>query len=225
MSDIWYYAVENKEVGPLSLADLTAALSHVSNARDVLVWRAGFEQWQRAASVPELAAIVIKPPPLPQPPPLPPALPRDPLIAPASAVQSPNVSRRSVIGRIAIGVLMAAVIAGVRFLSHSVGETPSPDPSSIISGKSRESFVTGGMGTCLKKQENDPDNKALSLPKGTLEKYCSCYMSALADTITNGDLRDLSKDGSITTTMQKKISAADASCAETFRKSLLGGGR
>jgi hypothetical protein len=225
MSDIWYYAVEDKEVGPLSLADLTAIFSHVSNARDVLVWRAGFEQWQRAATVPELAAFVIKPPPLRQPPPLLPTLPRDPLIVPARAVQSPNINRRNVIGRIATGVLIAVAIAGVRFLSHSGGVTSSPDPSSIISGKSRETFVAAGMGTCLKKQENDPDTKALSLPKGTLEKYCSCYMSALADTITNGDLRDLPKDGPIPTTMQKKISTADASCADTFRRSLLGGGR
>jgi len=225
MSDIWYYAVEDKEVGPLSLADLTAVLSHVSDAKDVLVWRAGFEQWKRAATVPELAGFVIKPPPVPRPPPLIPDLPLDPVVDPTRAVQSPNINRRNVKGRFATGILIAIAIAGVRFLSHSGSVTSSPDPSSIISGKSRESFVAAGMGTCLKRQENDPDTKALSLPKGTLEKYCSCYMNALADTITNGDLRDLPKDGSIPATMQRKISAADASCAETFRKSLLGGGR
>jgi hypothetical protein len=51
MSDVWYYAEGEKSVGPLSLADLTAILSRVSNAKDVLVWRDGFEQWQRAATV------------------------------------------------------------------------------------------------------------------------------------------------------------------------------
>jgi YidC/Oxa1 family membrane protein insertase len=75
MSDVWYYAVEDKLVGPLSLAELTTILSRVSNAKDVLVWRTGFEQWQRAATVAELAAFVIKPP---KPPPLPPPLPRLP---------------------------------------------------------------------------------------------------------------------------------------------------
>jgi YidC/Oxa1 family membrane protein insertase len=72
MSDAWYYADGEKPVGPLAFADLTAILSRVSNAEDVLVWRAGFEQWQRAVSVAELAAFVIKPP---KPPHLPPPLP------------------------------------------------------------------------------------------------------------------------------------------------------
>jgi hypothetical protein len=72
MTDSWYYAAGDKSVGPLSLADLTTILSRASNAKDVLVWRAGFEQWQRAATVAELAAFVIKPP---KPPPLPPRLP------------------------------------------------------------------------------------------------------------------------------------------------------
>jgi hypothetical protein len=75
MSDGWYYADGDKSVGPLSLADLTAMLSRVSNAKDVLVWRTGFDQWQRAAAVAALAAIVIKPP---NPPPLPAPLPRLP---------------------------------------------------------------------------------------------------------------------------------------------------
>jgi YidC/Oxa1 family membrane protein insertase len=72
MSNVWYYALQGKSVGPLSLADLTAILSNVSTAKDVLVWRDGFEQWQRADTVPELANFVTK---LPQPPPLPPPLP------------------------------------------------------------------------------------------------------------------------------------------------------
>lgn len=94
MSDIWYYALDDKEVGPLPLADLTAILARASNPKDVLVWRAGYEKWQRAATVPELAAFVIKPPPPPQPTSsLPPVLPRDRLIAPAAAVQSSGTSQ------------------------------------------------------------------------------------------------------------------------------------
>jgi uncharacterized membrane protein YhaH (DUF805 family) len=68
MSDIWYYSDGNKPVGPLSLADLTAILSRVAGAKNLLVWCDGFEQWQRAETVPELVAFIIKPT---QPPPLP----------------------------------------------------------------------------------------------------------------------------------------------------------
>src|SRR5262245_5872259 len=75
MADNWYYAAGDKSVGPLSLADLTTILSRVPNAKDVLVWRPGFEQWERAATVAEFAASVIKPP---KPPPLPPPLARLP---------------------------------------------------------------------------------------------------------------------------------------------------
>jgi hypothetical protein len=71
MSDIWYYAEGNQSVGPKSLSDMTAILSHASNARNILVWRDGFASWVRAENVPELAPHVIKPPPLPaSPPPL-----------------------------------------------------------------------------------------------------------------------------------------------------------
>ena len=66
MSDVWYYAEGDKSVGPLPLADLTAILSRVSNAKDVLVWRDGFSNWVKAENVPELASHVMKlQPPLP----------------------------------------------------------------------------------------------------------------------------------------------------------------
>lgn len=72
MDNIWYYAEGDKSVGPISLSDLTAVLSRISNAKNVLVWRDGFSGWEKTEKVPELAPYVIKPPPLPiSPPPLP----------------------------------------------------------------------------------------------------------------------------------------------------------
>jgi hypothetical protein len=65
MDNIWYYAEGDKSVGPLSLADMAAALSRVSNGSSVLVWRDGFPSWVKAGSVAELATHIIKPPPLP----------------------------------------------------------------------------------------------------------------------------------------------------------------
>jgi uncharacterized RDD family membrane protein YckC len=65
MDTTWYYAEGERTVGPLSLADIRAILSRVSNAGRVFVWRNGFATWVEAESVPELAPYVIKPPPLP----------------------------------------------------------------------------------------------------------------------------------------------------------------
>jgi hypothetical protein len=68
MSDAWYYAEGDQAVGPVTLADLEKRLSLVSNAKDVLVWRAGFPNWQRADSVSDLALLPTpKPPAIPRP--------------------------------------------------------------------------------------------------------------------------------------------------------------
>src|SRR5580704_8923483 len=55
MSDILFYAEGSKSVGPLSLADLRTILSLVSTPGEVLVWRDGFPNWERAENVEELA--------------------------------------------------------------------------------------------------------------------------------------------------------------------------
>jgi hypothetical protein len=65
MSELWYYAEGNKPVGPLTLADMTAALSGMPNPANLLVWRDGLPSWVKAKDVPELARLVIKPPPIP----------------------------------------------------------------------------------------------------------------------------------------------------------------
>ncbi len=56
MPDTWYYADQSKQVGPLDIQQLKAALVRIANAKDVLVWRPGFANWMRAGDVPELSA-------------------------------------------------------------------------------------------------------------------------------------------------------------------------
>ena len=96
MDQIWYYAEGDKSLGPLTLADMTAILSRVSNARNVLVWRDGFSSWVEAGNVPELSRHVIKPPPLPgstKPPPIPvPRLRQTVIPAPTSTSTSAPTS-------------------------------------------------------------------------------------------------------------------------------------
>jgi Protein of unknown function (DUF2569)/GYF domain 2 len=62
----WHYAQGEKTFGPVDLKELQVILSRISDPRNLLVWRAGFEGWQRAGNVPELAQPIDKPPPLPQ---------------------------------------------------------------------------------------------------------------------------------------------------------------
>jgi uncharacterized membrane protein YhaH (DUF805 family) len=63
VSDTWYYADQNKQVGPLDIQQLKATLLRLSNARDVLVWRPGFTDWRKAGDVPELSVDASAPPP------------------------------------------------------------------------------------------------------------------------------------------------------------------
>jgi YidC/Oxa1 family membrane protein insertase len=94
VSDIWYYGDGQTTVGPLSLAGLAKILSRAPNARDVLVWRDGFEGWQKASAVPELVSLVFKPrqpPPLPPPPSLPPS----PSNLPSEAPLASNAAKTS----------------------------------------------------------------------------------------------------------------------------------
>jgi hypothetical protein len=63
VSDIWYYADADGQVGPLSLQELRQELAASSNANDVLVWCEGFPDWKPARDVTELRAV---PPQLPR---------------------------------------------------------------------------------------------------------------------------------------------------------------
>jgi hypothetical protein len=121
MSDIWYYGDGEKSVGPLSLADLAKTLSCAANAKDVLVWRDGFEQWQRAETVPELVALMFKPPqPPPLPPPLPSNLPSEPLLVPAAVNKDEDRPRyqetRIEVGRRRKNIIVAVVLSAVMLI-------------------------------------------------------------------------------------------------------------
>lgn len=219
MTDVWYYAQGDKPVGPLTFNELKAMLSGISKPQDMLVWRAGFVDWIEAGNVAQLVPYLkVK---TPSPPPLPVAIDRrDGAFV---AVKSSDSKRRDRKGSIISVILIVIIVAGARYLSRSTEIISSPDPASVISGNERASFINEGITSCMKKQESDPDTKSLSLSREVLSNYCSCYMNALADKTTYGDLRGASTDRSVTPAMQAKIGAADASCADKMRRSLLGG--
>jgi Protein of unknown function (DUF2569)/GYF domain 2 len=62
----WHYAEGEKTFGPTDLKEIQVVLSQISDPRNLLVWKVGFKDWERAGNVPELAEFIDKPPPLPQ---------------------------------------------------------------------------------------------------------------------------------------------------------------
>jgi hypothetical protein len=124
-----------------------------------------------------------------------------------------------------VAVVMVIIgVIGLRILINR-GSIANVDPNAAITGKLRETFLAAGMKTCMNKQANDPETKALFFSTNILTRYCSCYMNTLADATTNGDLRASSTAGSVPAAMQRKIKAASASCIVKMQRSLLGAGK
>jgi hypothetical protein len=100
MSDGWHYAEGRKTVGPLTLTEMQRVLSKVSDPHNLLVWKAGFEDWERAGNVPELAELIYKPPPLP-----------DQVISPDTTA-APITKRRERKWHFLQGTLQALILTG-----------------------------------------------------------------------------------------------------------------
>jgi len=65
MTDGWHYIEGTKQVGPVDLEEIKAVVSKISDPRNLLVWKAGFNDWQRAGEVPELETLLYRRPPPP----------------------------------------------------------------------------------------------------------------------------------------------------------------
>jgi len=65
----WYVALEGRQVGPLSLNDLTARIRDGKVTKETLVWKEGMADWTPAGDVGEIGKIFgAGPPPLPKQP-------------------------------------------------------------------------------------------------------------------------------------------------------------
>ena len=64
----WYYARENKQMGPVSAAELKRLATTGELNPDDRVWRQGMGTWDAARNVPGLFDIIVDPPPPPPPP-------------------------------------------------------------------------------------------------------------------------------------------------------------
>jgi uncharacterized membrane protein YhaH (DUF805 family) len=66
VSELWHYVDQNRQtVGPLSTEALKTILLNLPDAKNALVWHAGFTDWKRAGEVPELSVDPSAPPPPP----------------------------------------------------------------------------------------------------------------------------------------------------------------
>lgn len=222
MEERWFYVLENKSIGPLSLANLGTILAHVSDARGVLVWHDGCGGWKKAEEVPELAKYVIKPPPLPtftQPAAstLPPPLPNE---RPAHVAQKPGLSRPK---RLAIFLasmfIMVAAAVGAR-IANSSSMLSAIKSDQLLAGKDRAAFVESGMKTCIANQEKENQT---SIPKQTLIEYCSCYMNSIADGTTYRELAYAVNSGNKLAAFQARVQSSQSQCSEKFLNKLLGG--
>lgn len=54
----WYAAIDNKQVGPLSLAELKEKLDNRSIDANSLVWRQGMEDWQSLQELPQMRELL-----------------------------------------------------------------------------------------------------------------------------------------------------------------------
>lgn len=141
MTDSWYYAEGQNSRGPVSLAELMAALARTADPRRVLVWRQGFDNWKPVELVDEVTAQLPPPPapkPVPPPPPPgppaapravpPPAPPRAAAIADAAGAAMPAAATPHLAGIggwlifIAIGQVLGPVRTGIALVKYYTSE-------------------------------------------------------------------------------------------------------
>jgi len=67
MQDGWFYADGDKPVGPLALDAMVATLRTMSRPESVSVWHESLTDWRAAKDVPQIAAHISRPPPIPKP--------------------------------------------------------------------------------------------------------------------------------------------------------------
>src|SRR5688500_12134441 len=88
MATVWFYAADNRQVGPVSEAELDALAASGAIRKDTLVWTEGMANWSPYGTVRPDAA----PPTVPAPPPLTPTSAS--AAAPATAPEQPQTAMR-----------------------------------------------------------------------------------------------------------------------------------
>ena len=218
----WHYAEGGKTFGPVDLEELQVILSRISDPRNLLVWRVGFEGWQRAGDVPELAQLTEKPPSLPKTP-EPDTVPErrgrewkwhflqgtlQVLIVSAFAMS--NVLwqwglNNSVAGLLGVGAGWFLTVGLPRKLGRRVAIEAITLPIlavGLILLTYRYATIDDKEGLIGKTRSDFvessvdaclKDPTANGVEASVLKEYCNCYSSTLADKISINELRSLAK--------------------------------
>jgi uncharacterized membrane protein YhaH (DUF805 family) len=124
MHGAWYYAENGEPKGPFTLELLTQHLLAIREPECQLVWRHGLAKWTEAQEVPELAAFVSRPPPMPP-------LPQRDTAAPTttSSLWTAFFSFNGRMGRTEyLAVLVASLVAFVLVAAVNSAADPTYDP-------------------------------------------------------------------------------------------------
>jgi hypothetical protein len=130
----WFYAENERSVGPLSFDALTAALRRKAEPGKTLVWREDLGEWRAAREVPELAARIEKGPPLVANPD--PTVDRWSFDEPAAEVwddeAAPATWKRHWPYIAAIAILVVIVAAGVIYVSGTIRTAGEPESRVVL---------------------------------------------------------------------------------------------
>ena len=86
------------------------------------------------------------------------------------------------------------------------------DEDKIISGTVRADFIESSNNTCLMDLIENPKFNEV-LPE-TLASYCSCTSNRVADQLTNSEVTEISKRGSLSEEMRERFIVVTEPCRE-----------
>jgi hypothetical protein len=125
--------------------------------------------------------------------------------------------------RAKLATILTVIFLGgcVIVLAHQFLSGPAPYATLVmendiegLTGRTRSEFVESAAATCVKSQNNHPENKDISA--SIISQYCNCYASGMADRVSPNEMRSLGigkKDQSTwLAIMQPKIDAAADAC-------------
>lgn len=126
MTDLWYYAEDEKASGPLHIDELVPLLVRIADPQRIMIWRYGFDDWRPLEDVREVAQHIFQPPPIKSRQPkllsAPVALVREPAVDAEDAAYFKNVEPGPVgLGGWLILVGIGQIVGNLRFLT-SMGE-------------------------------------------------------------------------------------------------------
>jgi hypothetical protein len=120
------------------------------------------------------------------------------------------VSILNLVGAV-VGISLVVAI-GVVALAATYPITERP----FASGADRDTFITNGMASCVRRQRGLLENRDVS--DAAIHVFCSCYTNAAADATTREDVQYEAKYGTMSDDTKAKLTAAYNKCVQATRK-------